>query len=72
MRETHVHLPAYHFQVGRALAQSGEWARAAESLRRAVELRPSYGEAHGLLSRCYFRLGQDGLGARHQALARAR
>jgi Flp pilus assembly protein TadD len=62
-------LPAYHYQLGRALAQQEQWAPAAEALRNAVSLQPIYPEAHGLLSRVYYRLGDAAQGARHSALA---
>lgn len=63
-------LGAYHYQVGRALAQSEQWNEAVTALSRAVELQPDYPEAHGLLSRCYYRLGNSQLGAAHTAKAR--
>lgn len=63
-------LAPFHYQMGRALAQSGHAAEAAEALAKAVALRPQYVEAHGLLSRCYYQLGQAALGARHAELAR--
>lgn len=62
-------LAAYHYQLGRALAQQEQWAPAAEALRNAVSLQPAYPEAHGLLSRVYYRLGDPAQGARHSALA---
>ncbi len=62
-------LAAYHYQLGRALAQQEQWAAAAEALRNAVSLKPAYPEAHGLLSRVYYRLGDTTQGARHSTLA---
>jgi tetratricopeptide (TPR) repeat protein len=62
-------LPAYHYQLGRAHAQHEQWVPAAEALRNAVSLQPAYPEAHGLLSRVYYRLGDPAQGARHSALA---
>ncbi len=62
-------LATYHYQLGRAFAQQEQWATAAEALRNAVSLQPAYPEAHGLLSRVYYRLGDAAQGARHSALA---
>jgi tetratricopeptide (TPR) repeat protein len=62
-------LPAYSYLLGRALAQQEQWGPAAEALGEAVALRPNYAEAHGLLSRVYFRLGRPELAAEHSRLA---
>ena len=63
-------IAAYHYQLGRALAQGERWEEAAAALRAAVLARPEYPEAHGLLSRCYYRLGNNELGAAHTDKAR--
>lgn len=63
-------LAGYHYQLGRALAHKGRWLEAAEALRNAVSLRDDYPEAHGLLSRCYHRLGDPDRAAFHTAKAR--
>lgn len=62
-------LPNFHYLLGRALAQQEDWPRAAEALRQAVALAPQLAEAHGLLSRVYFRLGKAALAAEHSRLA---
>lgn len=58
-------LAAYHYQLGRALAQQEKWEDAAEALRNAVSLQSDYAEAHGLLSRVYYRQGKNDLAAEH-------
>lgn len=58
-------IPAFHYQTGRALAQAQRWPDAAESLKNAISLDPNYSEAHGLLSRVYYRLNQPDLAAHH-------
>ncbi|MFN9753988.1 MAG: tetratricopeptide repeat protein [bacterium] len=65
----YLRLAPYHYHLGRALAQQEQWAPAAEALRNAVSLQPAYPEAHGLLSRVYYRLGDPTQAARHSALA---
>lgn len=60
---------AYQYQHGRVLSGMQRWQKAAEALERAVGLEPGNAEAHGLLSRAYYRLGKDELGARHARLA---
>jgi len=62
-------IPTLHYLLGRALAQQEQWPRAAEALRQAVALDPQLAEAHGLLSRVYFRLGNAELAAHHSQLA---
>jgi len=62
-------IPSFHYLLGRALAQQEQWPRAAEALRQAVALDPNLAEAHGLLSRVYFRLGNAELAAQHSRLA---
>ena len=58
-------LASYHYQTGRAQAQAQHWAEAAESLKNAVSLAPDHTEAHGLLSRVYYRLNEPELAAAH-------
>lgn len=62
-------IPNFHYLLGRALAQQEQWPRAAEALRQAVTLDPHLAEAHGLLSRVYFRLGNAEFAAQHSRLA---
>ncbi len=62
-------IPNFHYLLGRAFAQQEQWPRAAEALRQAVTLDPHLSEAHGLLSRVYFRLGSAELAAEHSRLA---
>ena len=62
-------LATYHYQLGRALANQQQWPAAAEALRKAVALDPNLSDAHGLLSRAYYRLGNNELGAAHSRLA---
>lgn len=66
----HRELAAYHFHAGRLAAQAEEWEAARDALRRAVELRPDYREAHAALSKAYYRLGDAARGAEHAAKAR--
>jgi tetratricopeptide (TPR) repeat protein len=63
-------LAAYHYQLGRALAELEQWGAAAESLRDAVSLRDHFPEAHGLLSRCYHALGNSAQAAFHTEKAK--
>jgi tetratricopeptide (TPR) repeat protein len=62
-------LPTFHYQLGRALANHQQWPAAAEALRKAIALNPNLSDAHGLLSRAYYRLGNNDLGATHSRLA---
>ena len=62
-------IPSFHYLLGRAHAQQEQWPRAAVALRQAVALDPHLAEAHGLLSRVYFRLGNPELAAQHSRLA---
>lgn len=64
------HVAVYHYQRGRALAQGLQWEQATAALEQAVALNDAYAEAHGLLSRCYYRLGKTELAERHTARAR--
>jgi tetratricopeptide (TPR) repeat protein len=59
----------WHYQVGRALLHLDRTEEAVEPLRRAVALQPVYPEAHTLLSKTYYRLGNAADGARHAELA---
>jgi tetratricopeptide (TPR) repeat protein len=63
-------LASFHYQRGRVLAQQGDWQGAVAALRRAVERKPDYSDAHGLLSRAYYRLGDAAQGAFHAAKSR--
>ena len=62
-------IPSFHYLLGRAHAQQEHWPRAAVALRQAVALDPHLAEAHGLLSRVYFRLGNAELAGQHSRLA---
>jgi tetratricopeptide (TPR) repeat protein len=57
--------PSFHYQAGRAHAQAQRWPDAAEALKNAISLDPNHAEAHGLLSRVYYRLNQPDLAALH-------
>jgi Flp pilus assembly protein TadD len=60
---------AYTFgQVGFALIQLGEWALAELALTRAVEVNPSYADAHAYLGLAQDRQGEDGRTAYETAL----
>lgn len=63
-------LASFQYQRGRVLAQQGNWPAALAALLRAVELKPGYSDAHGLLSRAYYRLGDAAKGALHAAKSR--
>ena len=40
-----------HSAIGVAYARNGEWSRAEQSFRRAIEIAPSLSSAHGMLAR---------------------
>jgi len=65
-------IAVYHYQLGRVLSQEQRWEEAVDALAGAVGLDPHHAEAHGLLSRAYYRLGNERLGAEHARQATGR
>ena len=57
-----------YYQLGALQQQRQDWEASAASLRRAVQLRPSYAEAHYRLSRAYAHLRQADLARTELAL----
>ncbi len=62
-------LAGYQYQLGRAWLAVEEWEKGAAALEEALRRNPKQREAHGLLSRAYFRMGREELGRRHARLA---
>lgn len=56
--------------LGRAYLSCREYGRARDEFQVAVDLHPTDGYAHYGLARCFDRLGERALAARHYRLAR--
>jgi tetratricopeptide (TPR) repeat protein len=63
-------LATYCYQLGRAHLAAQNPDRALSFLTRATQIQPRYSEAHGLLSRAYFQLGNEKLAAHHAERAK--
>lgn len=62
------HLPEAFYQLGVLEQQRLQWQQSAGSLKSAIQLRPSYAEAHYRLARAYAHLHQADLAAKEIAL----
>lgn len=62
------HLPEAYYQLGVLEQQRLQWQQSVASLKRAIQLRPSYAEAHYRLARAYAHLHQTDLAAKEIAL----
>src|SRR6059058_529997 len=47
-----------HYRLGQLLMEAGQYADAAASLRRTIELSPQFSKAFQLLATCYLKLDQ--------------
>jgi len=61
-------LPEAYYQLGVLEQQRLEWTESAASLRKAIELRPAFAEAHYRLSRAYSHAGDAELARKEIAL----
>lgn len=62
------HLADAYYQLGVLEQQQLQWEQSASSLKSAIQLRPSYAEAHYRLARAYAHLHQTDLAAKEIAL----
>jgi Tfp pilus assembly protein PilF len=60
-----------YFELGKFFFESGDMSKAKETMTKCLEIDPSVGEAHYILSRIYHRLGKDELAASHVAALQA-
>ncbi|GGA67688.1 hypothetical protein GCM10011507_19050 [Edaphobacter acidisoli] len=65
---TDPHLPEAYYQLGVLEQQRLQWQQSVASLKSAIQLRPSYAEAHYRLARAYSHLHQTDLAAKEIAL----
>ncbi len=61
-------IPEAYYQLGVLQQQRLQWVESAASLKRAIELRPSFAEAHYRLSRAYSHTGEMELARKEIAL----
>lgn len=66
--ETDPHLPEAFYQLGVLEQQRLQWQQSVANLKSAIQLRPSYAEAHYRLARAYSHLHQADLATKEIAL----